>query len=54
MSIIDGIDIATQPCEPTNVNITTELLELFERSLAEGKAHQAKAIEDDQPKNIAL
>ena len=43
MSIIGGIDIATPPPEPLNVNITTELLELFERSLAEGKKHPAKS-----------
>lgn len=29
------------------MNITTELLEFFEKSLAEGKAHLAKATEDD-------
>lgn len=36
-------DFASKPYEPTNVNITTELLELFERSLAERKARVAKA-----------
>jgi uncharacterized damage-inducible protein DinB len=41
------LDFAAQPYEPTDVNISTELLELFERSLAEGKAHLAKATEDD-------
>jgi uncharacterized damage-inducible protein DinB len=41
------LDFAAQPYEPTDVNITTELLELFEKSLAEGKAHLAKATEDD-------
>jgi len=41
------LDFATQPYEPTDVNITTELLELFEKSLAEGKARLAKATEDD-------
>jgi hypothetical protein len=33
--------------KPGDVNITTELLELFEKSLAEGKARLAKATEDD-------
>ena len=41
------LDFAAQPYEPTDVNITTELLELFEKSLAEGKTHLAKATEDD-------
>ena len=41
------LDFAAQPYEPTDVNISTELLELFEKSLAEGKAHLAKATEDD-------
>ena len=31
-------DIVAQPYEPIEANITTELLELFEKSLAERKA----------------
>jgi uncharacterized damage-inducible protein DinB len=41
------LDFAAQAYEPTEVNITTELLELFEKSLAEGKTQLAKATEDD-------
>ena len=41
------LDFAAQAYEPTQVNITTELLELFEKSLAEGKTQLAKATEDD-------
>ena len=40
-------DIAAQPYEPIEVNITTELLELFEKSLAERKARVAS-------RNVAL
>jgi hypothetical protein len=36
-------DLAAQPYERTDVNISTELLELFEKSLAEGKARVTKA-----------
>lgn len=37
-------DFAAQPYEPTDVNITTEFIELFEKSLAERKARRvAKA-----------
>lgn len=34
----DGLDFATAPYEPVAINNTTELLDFFERSLANGKA----------------
>lgn len=48
-SMLSGIpdDKFSWKHEPANLNITTELLELFERSLAEGKKHPARAAEDD-------
>lgn len=35
-------DLAAQPDERKDVNISTELLELFEKSLAEGNARVTK------------
>ena len=35
----DGLDFATAPYNPEVINNTNELLDLFERSLADGKSH---------------
>ena len=42
----DGLDFATMPYQPTVVNSTAELLELFEKSLEEGRSKLAEA--DDE------
>ncbi|MDB5018232.1 MAG: DinB family protein [Mucilaginibacter sp.] len=50
----DELDFADNPYEPTSINNTSELLEAFEKSLADGKAHLAIATEDDLLKNWTL
>jgi uncharacterized damage-inducible protein DinB len=42
----DGLDFATAPYEPVAVNNTAELLDLFERSLADGKASLSQATDE--------
>jgi len=41
----DELDFAVNAYKPEDVNNNTEVLELFERSFADGKAHLAKATE---------
>lgn len=43
----DELDFATVPYEPKHVAGTWKLMDLFERSLAEGRASLEKATEDD-------
>jgi uncharacterized damage-inducible protein DinB len=43
----DGLDFEKAPYQPTSVNDTAEIVDLFERSLAEGKASLSSATEDD-------
>jgi uncharacterized damage-inducible protein DinB len=42
----DGLDFAANPYEPFQYTSTTELLEYFEKNLADGKAQIASAKED--------
>jgi uncharacterized damage-inducible protein DinB len=42
----DGLDFATNPYEPVSINNTVDLLNLFERSLAEGKAAISQATDE--------
>ena len=35
----DGLDFAAQPYDPVMINNTSELLDLFEKSLEDGKSH---------------
>jgi len=41
----DELDFATQPYQPVKIDNTTELLELFKKSLANGREHLAAARE---------
>ncbi|HRI22104.1 MAG TPA: DinB family protein [Panacibacter sp.] len=41
------LDFAAVPYQPTHVNNTTELLELFERSLADGRSRLSLAAEEE-------
>lgn len=41
------LDFAANPYEPENITNTTELLNLFERSLADGQAALSQAAEED-------
>jgi uncharacterized damage-inducible protein DinB len=50
----DELDFANNPYNPTVINNTAELLELFERSFADGKAHLAETNEDGLLKNWTL
>lgn len=50
----DGIDFATSPYQPTVVNSTEELVDLFEKSLAKGKAALNNAKEEDLLQNWTL
>lgn len=43
----DEMDFAKNPYKPTQVNDTSELVELFEKSLASGKASLSAAKEED-------
>ena len=42
----DGVDFATTPYVPVDVNNTTELLDLHERSLAEGRSSLSQATDE--------
>ncbi|GAB3343025.1 hypothetical protein GCM10027299_58370 [Larkinella ripae] len=42
----DELDFATTPYQPVEINASTQLMDYFERSLADGKAHLAEATED--------
>ena len=48
------LDFAKKAYQPVPINSTAELLEYFERSLAEGKAQLAKAKEEDLLPNWTL
>lgn len=48
------LDFATSPYEPKDISKTSDLLELFETSLADGKAHLEKAKEDQLLDNWTL
>ncbi|MBA2562551.1 MAG: DinB family protein, partial [Chitinophagaceae bacterium] len=50
----EELDFATAPYEPKNINNTTDLMDLFERSLEDGKSHLAKATEEDLLPNWTL
>jgi uncharacterized damage-inducible protein DinB len=50
----DELDFANNPYTPTKIKDTPELLDLFERSLADGKAHLAKGNEDELLRNWTL
>ena len=43
----DGLDFEKAPYQPTPVNNTEEIVDLFERSLAAGKSSLSSATEDD-------
>ena len=45
----DELDFATAPYQPESINNSSQLLELFERSLADGKEQLSKATEDQLP-----
>ena len=42
----NGLDFATAPYEPVAINNTAELLDFFERSLADGKASLSQATDE--------
>src|SRR6185312_4007999 len=42
----DELDFAASPYSPVKINSTSELMDLFERSLANGKVHLEKGSED--------
>lgn len=42
----DELDFATTPYQPVEINATSQLMDYFERSLADGKAHLENATED--------
>jgi uncharacterized damage-inducible protein DinB len=48
------LDFATRPYEPKKIAKTTDLLKLFEESLADGRAHLVKATEKDLEPNWTL
>lgn len=50
----DGLDFATNPYMPKVINNTNELLNYFEASLADGKAHLEKTNEDELAKTWVL
>lgn len=43
----EGLDFAAEPYEPVPVKITADILDLFEKSYTDGKAHLMKAKESD-------
>lgn len=45
--ITDGLNFANNPYQPVKINSTSELLELFEKSLVNGREHLAAASEED-------
>jgi uncharacterized damage-inducible protein DinB len=52
--LTDHLDFADNPYTAIDINNTTELLALFEKSLAEGKAELEKTNEDELLKNWTL
>lgn len=43
----DGLDFATSPYQPVSINETSQLVEYFDRTLADGKAHLSEANEGE-------
>ena len=50
----DGLDFAAQPYDPVVINNTKELMDLFERSLEDGRSHLKKANEEQLEGNWTL
>ena len=50
----DGLDFATAPYQPVEINDTDQLLKYFEQSLAEGRQDLAKATDEDLQKRWVL
>jgi uncharacterized damage-inducible protein DinB len=50
----DELDFANNPYKPTVINNTGELLELYEKSLKDGRAHLAATNENELLKNWTL
>ncbi len=50
----DELDFSNNPYTPANVTNTQELLDYFERSFADGKAHLQKAVDADLLPNWTL
>jgi len=50
----DELDFAASPYSPVKINSTSELMDLFERSLANGKVHLEKGSEDELLRNWTL
>jgi uncharacterized damage-inducible protein DinB len=50
----DGLDFATSPYEPAILNTTGEVLDFFEKSLADGHSHLASATDDQLPGSWVL
>ena len=48
------LDFASSPYEPVSINSTAQLLDLFEKSLADGKAGLSKATEEQLLPNWTL
>jgi uncharacterized damage-inducible protein DinB len=42
----DGLDFAKNPYQQTHIDTNAELLDFFERSLADGRSHLSQATED--------
>ncbi|MDB5124641.1 MAG: DinB family protein [Mucilaginibacter sp.] len=50
----DELDFASNPYNPATINNTSELIDVFERSLANGREHLVKASEDELLPNWTL
>ncbi|MFC5411749.1 DinB family protein [Larkinella bovis] len=50
----DGLDFATTPYQPVEINDTDHLLRYFEQSLAAGRQELAKASDEELPKRWVL
>lgn len=50
----DGLDFASNPYSPVTINSTGELLDYFERSLADGREHLLRATEEKLSENWIL
>ncbi|RAJ95780.1 putative damage-inducible protein DinB [Larkinella arboricola] len=50
----DGLDFATTPYQPKEINDTDHLLQYFEESLKEGRDELAKATDEELPKRWVL
>ncbi len=48
------LDFANNPYQPTTINNTVELMDHFEKSLADGKAHLQKVTEEQLSENWTL